>query len=56
MKEKLEKIYERLQRLNIQPTKDNMEILLQTLYDIREVYNALKEAEEHDGQTADPEG
>ena len=59
MLEKLEKCYERLQTLNILPTKDNMEALLQTLYDIRDVYNKLKEEEadgRNDGPPADPEG
>ena len=43
MLEKLEKCFERLQSLAISPTLSNMEILLQTLYDLREVYNELKE-------------
>ena len=59
MLEKLEKCYERLQTLNILPTKDNMEALLQTLYDIRDVHNELKEEMangRNDGPPADPEG
>ena len=59
MLEKLERCYERLQKLNILPTKDNMEALLQTLYDIRDVYNELKEEKadgRNDGPPADPEG
>lgn len=56
MKEILEKCYERLQTLNIIPTRNNMEILLQTLYDIQAVYRQLKEAEEHDRTEADPGG
>ena len=46
MLEKLEKCFERLQGLNISPTLHNMETLLQTLYDLREVYNELKTKEE----------
>lgn len=48
MLEKLEGCFDRLQLLDIKPTKDNMEKLLQTLYDLQEVYNALKE--EQDGR------
>lgn len=43
---KLATCFDRLQNLSIKPTRDNMEILLQTLYDLQEVYNALKEAED----------
>ena len=49
MKEKLKACYERLQRLELQPTKHNMETLLQTLYDLQEIYNALKEDDADDG-------
>ena len=59
MKEKLEKCYERLQALNIITTRNNMEILLQCLYDIQAVYKQLKEEEEnggHDRPAADPGG
>lgn len=41
MKEKLEACFERLQRLDIKPTQNNMEILLQTLYDLRDIYNEI---------------
>lgn len=41
MKEKLEACFDRLQELEIKPTITNMEILLQTLYDLREVYNFI---------------
>ena len=41
MKEKLESCFERLQGLEIKPTVDNMEKLLQTLYELREVYQEL---------------
>lgn len=56
MKEKLEACFERLQHLNIMPTQDNMEKLLQTLYDLKSIYNELKEGERHDGPAADPGG
>ena len=45
MKEKINACYERLQKLAIQPTKNNMEILLQTLYDLQEVYRELEGTE-----------
>lgn len=48
--------YERLQTLNIMPTRKNMEILLQTLYDLKDVYNKMEEEEQNaDRQKADPE-
>ena len=61
MKEKLEAIFERLQSLDIKATKDNMEKLLQTLYDLQDIYRRITEAMEggagdESGQTADPEG
>lgn len=40
---KLEDCFSRLQDLDIKPTLTNMEKLVQTLYDLREVYNELKE-------------
>lgn len=53
MKEKLEACFQRLQKLEIQPTLGNMEKLVQTLYDLREIYNELGE---NDGRTeTDPE-
>ena len=42
LKEKINECYMRLQRLNITPTRENMEILLQTLYDLRDVYDKLE--------------
>ena len=48
IKEKLEKCFDRLQNLEIKPTLGNMEILVQTLYDLREVYNAIKDGEDGD--------
>ena len=47
MREKLKECFERLQGLKIDPTIDNMEILLQTLYDLRKIYNELGEDDEH---------
>ena len=44
----------RLQDLEIKPTLHNMEKLVQTLYDLRAVYNELKEGEEDDRPAADP--
>ena len=55
----LERCFKRLQTLSILPTKGNMEILLQTLYDIQEANRMLKEEEAnggHDGPEADPAG
>lgn len=42
MLEKLETCFERLQGLDIKPTVANMEKLLQSLYDLRDIYNELK--------------
>lgn len=58
MREKLEACFERLQGLNIRPTLENMEILVQVLYDLREIYNELGEDEENgrNGQETDPGG
>lgn len=59
MKEKIEACFMRMQQLDLKPTEHNMEILLQTLYDLKDVYNKLKEAEangRNDGPPADPEG
>lgn len=53
---KIGKAYERLQTLDIMPTRKNMEILLQTLYDLKDVYNKMEEEEQNaDRQKADPE-
>ena len=58
MKEKLEAIFERLQSLDIKATTANMEKLLQTLYDLQEIYRKLTEGgtENEPGQTPDHEG
>ena len=48
MREKLESCFNRLQSLDIKPTLSNMELLVQTLYDLREIY---KELGENDGGT-----
>ena len=55
MKDKLLDCYERLQSLEIQPTLSNMEKLIQTLYDIREVYQELERNEQNDRPETDPE-
>ena len=55
MLEKLESCFERLQTLDIKPTIDNMEKLLQTLYDLREVYHKLKEGADDGRQATDSE-
>ena len=49
MKEKLKACFDRLQKLQLPPTKNNMETLLQTLYDLQEIYLALKEDDADDG-------
>lgn len=49
MKEKIRECFERLQTVTIQATVSNMEAMLQTLYELREIYN-----EEADHE-ADPE-
>lgn len=55
MKEKLEACFKRLQTLDIMPTESNMEKLLQTLYDLKEIYRTLdKEADADGRQAADP--
>lgn len=54
MKEKIEACFERLQSLDIAPTLSNMEKLLKSLYDLREVYQELcTEGENHDGSEVD---
>ena len=56
---KLERAFDRLQLIEVKPTVDNMEKLLQSLYDLRDVYNdlkqALKEGEELGRATPDSE-
>ena len=42
MDEILNNCYVRLQTLKIEPTRENMEILLLTLYDLQKVYKQLK--------------
>lgn len=43
---KIESCFNRLQTLDIKPTLNNMEKLTQTLYDLRDIYNELKEGAE----------
>ena len=59
MKVTLSACFDRLQNLQIKPTLNNMEILVQTLYDLRDVYSKLnemegsKDARTEEGTTAD---
>ena len=55
MKEKIEACFMRLQALDIKPTLHNVEIMTQTLYDLRDIYNELKEGEGDGRPQADPE-
>lgn len=56
MKEKLNEVYKRLQTLNMPATQNNMETLLQCLYDLKSVYNELEAKEAGaNGQAADHE-
>lgn len=49
---KLDATFNRLQSLNILPTLSNMETLVQSLYEVREVYQFLKTLKgEDDGRT-----
>lgn len=52
MLDKLEGCFERLQTLEIKPTITNLEKLLRTLYDLREVYAEIEKGG-YDGRTAD---
>ena len=55
MKDALAKVgecFERLQSLDIKPTLPNMEILVQTLYDLRDVYGMIEKEVEKDGRSA----
>lgn len=45
LREKLDGCFDRLQNLQIKTTLANMEILVQTLYDLREVYSELERME-----------
>lgn len=56
IRELLDACFTRLQSLNIQPTLTNMENLVQTLYDLRAVYNKLSEVETDGRRAADPGG
>ena len=55
MIEKLEACFERLQHLEISPTLSNMEKLVQTLYDLRDIYNEIKKGESNGRTTVDSE-
>ena len=54
MKDKLEECFDRLQGLEIKASLTNLEILLQTLYDIREMYQEI--GRDKDGRAADTDG
>lgn len=54
--EKLEACFNRLQTLDIKPTLDNMEKLVQTLYELREVYQKLKGGDSGGRCAADTDG
>lgn len=56
MKEKMEECYRRLQTLDIKPTKNNMETLLQCLYDMKDIYDELERMETDERAETDPEG
>ena len=55
MKEKLEACFDRLQSLDIRPSLGNMEKLVQTLYDLRDVYQYFEEEDADEGQKAGDE-
>ena len=42
MLKKLDICFDRLQNLDVRPTEHNMSVLLQTLYDLRDVYQYIK--------------
>lgn len=54
MKEKIKGCFERLQKLDINPTLTNLEIILQTLYDLRDIYNKIG-GDDNGRNQADPE-
>lgn len=53
MKDKIAQAFDRLQTIEIKPTLTNMEKLLQTLYDLRDVYNELNKEEGANGERSD---
>lgn len=55
MKEKLEACFSRLQEMDIKPTLHNMELMLQTLYDLREIYQMLERMDDNGRVEADSE-
>lgn len=55
-RETIKDCYDRLQTLNIQPTMENMEKLLTTLYELREIYQRTeRKAEDERGTENHPE-
>ena len=56
LKEKVEACFKRLQSLDIAPTLNNMEKLVKTLYELRDVYNELERMRaENERSTSDNE-
>lgn len=54
IKDKISACFDRLQQIQILATKGNMENLLQTLYDLQEVYQILeKVGDKNDREKAD---
>jgi hypothetical protein len=51
MIEKIEDCFKRLQSLDIMPTLANMEKLVMTLYDLRDIYNSLKDGDDSGGRS-----
>jgi len=56
LKTKIKGCFERLQKLDLPPTVTNLEGMLQSLYDLREVYAKLERMEADDRVEADPGG
>ena len=48
MKERIKECFERLQRLEISANLTNMEILVQTLYDLRDIYQSMEDDDGRD--------
>lgn len=54
VREKISACFDRLQQMQILSTKNNMENLLQTMYDLQEVYQILERmGDSDDGTKAD---
>ena len=48
MKERIKECFERLQGLTISTSLSNMEILVQTLYDLRDIYQSMEDDDGRD--------